>query len=341
MKKIKIIILYVLKYTGLFRYMRRKNRKKLRIVCYHGISLRDEHDFLPVLFMSENMFRHRMQLLSRLDYRVISLDDGVEGLKAGSLPDDAVVITFDDGWTGTFTKAVPILQEYNFPATVYITSYYAEKQVPVLNVLLKYILWKSDAAFVNLDQLEEDGLRGAADIGSAGARQELCNRILSCLEDKYPLEERYRFFEKISRLANVEWDRIKNSGIFMLAGPEMLGHYSGLDGMDMELHTHRHIFPDGSFEECRKEIMENQDRLTKWTGRVSRHFCYPSGEYDRKQIDWLKKMGVRSATTVKSQLNDSEKSLWELDRFLDGETVSDIEFEAELCGMSDLLRRMA
>ena len=47
-----------------------------------------------------------------------------------------------------------------------------------------------------------------------------------------------------------------------------------------------------------------------------------------------------SATTCNADLNYPDKPSLELKRFLDGENISDIEFEAELSGFNELLRKM-
>ena len=171
--------------------------------------------------------------------------------------------------------------------------------------------------------------------------QNASKKILFHLEKKYSTEDRQDFIKRICKKLNVDWKRLQTNRMFRLAPPKMIKEYSQISGIEMELHTHRHVFPDSSYEECLAEIQENQAFLFKWTGKKSWHFCYPSGWYDKKQITWLQNIGVKSATTVQPALNECGKNLWELDRFLDGENISDIEFKAELCGISDFLRNIA
>tara|TARA_R110002073_G_scaffold13072_13_gene56225 strand:+ start:3265 stop:4305 length:1041 start_codon:yes stop_codon:yes gene_type:complete len=339
MKKIKILIYTLLKYTGVFWVSRRIQRKKLRILCYHGIAFQDEHAFKPTLFMTEDLFRHRMDLLAKSGYRVISLETAVKELKAGTLADNSVVITFDDGWEGTFSKAVPILQQHDFPVTIYITSYYAEKQVPVLNVLLQYILWKSPVVEFDMESLGIDGLSGRVRPGDAGQRQQAVEQMLTRLETHYQIADRYRLCETICQKLQVDGQVMRQEKMFMLATPDTIGQLGQLEGVDIELHTHRHVFPEHSFEACEIEIEQNRDLLRQWTGHNPTHFCYPSGWYLAKQLPWLQKMGVESATTVQAGLNGPAADVLQLGRFLDGQNVSDIEFEAELSGFADMLRK--
>jgi len=339
-KKIKIIILYILKYLGLFRLMRRRNRRKLCILGYHGISRLDEHCFQPALFVTERLFRHRMARLSALNYPVISLDDAVNGLTDNSLPDNAVVITFDDGWEGTFSRAIPIVQKYNFPITIYIMSSYVEARIPVLDVLLRYVLWKTTTISLDLGPLDRDGLSGTVWLKSPRDRQQLYEKLLGYLEQELFVRSGYHFIRELCRQLDLDWEQLLSDRMFRLVSPEMIIKYAGIAGIDMELHTHHHFFSGASYETCREEIRENQQKLLDWTGKKSWHFCYPSGWYEQKQIGWLKELNIQSAVTVKPRLNGGDANRWDLGRFLDGQNVSDIEFEAELCGMGDLLRKL-
>ncbi|WP_448565135.1 hypothetical protein [Thalassotalea ganghwensis] len=61
------------------------------------------------------------------------------------------------------------------------------------------------------------------------------------------------------------------------------------------------------------------------------HFCYPSGEYYSTQLPWLRNTNISTATTVFPGMLTKETDLLQIPRFLDGEDVSQIEFEAALC----------
>ena len=46
----------------------------------------------------------------------------VEELHNPSAQGQSVVVTFDDGYLGTYTDAFPVLKEYGIPATVYLIA---------------------------------------------------------------------------------------------------------------------------------------------------------------------------------------------------------------------------
>lgn len=69
------------------------------------------------------MFDWQMRWLYANQYRVLSLNEVVEALQnQTTLPERAVVITFDDGFESIYTHAFPTLSAYGFPATVFLVS---------------------------------------------------------------------------------------------------------------------------------------------------------------------------------------------------------------------------
>ncbi|MFP4473876.1 MAG: polysaccharide deacetylase family protein [Candidatus Omnitrophota bacterium] len=75
------------------------------------------------LFVSPENFERQMVYLRDRGYRVISMDELTAGLKEGKeFSRNTVVITFDDGRRDNFTQAFPILSDYDYPATFYVTT---------------------------------------------------------------------------------------------------------------------------------------------------------------------------------------------------------------------------
>src|ERR1017187_4383547 len=117
-------------------------RRRLLVLCYHGVSLRDEHEWAPGVFLSPGRFEDRMRLLGELRYNVLPLDEALRRLGAGSLPPRSVAITFDDGFADFRLRAWPVLQKYGFPATLYLTTHYVFHRCALFNLAAPYVLWR-------------------------------------------------------------------------------------------------------------------------------------------------------------------------------------------------------
>ena len=113
----------------------------------------------------------------------------------------------------------------------------------------------------------------------------------------------------------------------------------GGSGIDCQLHTHRHRFPEDEAEAAR-EIAENRAALENVVSGPLEHFCYPGGVWSEEQWPVLESAGVRSAVTCQIGLNDDDTPPYALRRLLDAEDVSQIEFEAEMAGCLELLRKV-
>lgn len=299
---IKLSILQLAQVLGLFALARRLTRKEARILCYHGFSYRDEHQFAPKLFMTPTTFAQRMAHVSRSGYRVVPLATLVEKLERNESIDRLLVITVDDGWTGFARFAWPTLQRYQLPCTLYLTSWYAEKQRPVLNVLRRYLHWRG----VALPAEQADNLAEYQQLQQAATAADVS---LSCEDGE------------LFRLSNV-------TEVTALAQ----------QGVDIQLHTHRHRLPLQPAQ-LQDELQHNRQLIERLTGRPANDFCYPSGEYQAAHLPLLQANQVRSATTTLLGLVNGRSDRLQLPRLLDGENWHPLEFAAELSGFMSLLRR--
>lgn len=93
------------------------------------------------LDVDTTVFREQMSYLADHKYNVISLEQLVDALQGhASLPERAVVITFDDGWVSQYRHAFPVLRQFGFTATFFVYT------KPI---------GKDDSLFMNWQQVRE------------------------------------------------------------------------------------------------------------------------------------------------------------------------------------------
>ncbi len=335
-RDLKCLLYRLSKKLGLFALARRLTAGQLRILCYHGLSIDDEHIYSPGLFMRPETVRSRLEVLVRDGYPVLPLDQACKDLSAGTLPTCAVVITYDDGFYGNYLHGRAIHQDLGLPATIYVTTYYVVKQTPIFRHVVKYMFFKTERTKVSLLGLPEtDGgvLRLADRERSEGVQWGLIRHAETRLDEP----QRMALAHELGERLGIDYNELARGRRLSLMTPDEIRSLSDL-GLDIQLHTHRHQFPPVE-DQVRREIEDNRAILEPILGRSCHHLCYPSGVFTPQQWPWLEACEIASATTCEPGLNPTDTPRFGLRRFLDAETVTAIEFEAELSGLAEFFRR--
>ena len=97
LKDAKLAVLRAGKASGLFAASNRLRTQRLLILCYHGFSIEDEHQWNPSLYIGTPTFRSRLEMLRSGGHRVLPLGEALHALYRNELPPRSVVITIDDG----------------------------------------------------------------------------------------------------------------------------------------------------------------------------------------------------------------------------------------------------
>jgi peptidoglycan/xylan/chitin deacetylase (PgdA/CDA1 family) len=229
----------------------------------------------------------------------------------------------------------PILKNFGFPATLYLSTYYMEKGTQVFNVALRYALWATKLPSIDLARVSQE-LTGIFTLKDAPTRAEVERLILAVAERAASATARQELLRTVCETLGISWLNLEQNRIlaFMTADEARALLPSGID---LQLHTHRHRFPT-SIEELTSEIEENRESLARITHKPLSHLCYPSGEYAKGTFSHLERLGIRSATTTRRGMNTRDTPLLELRRLLDSDSTPDIVFEAEMSGFLELCR---
>jgi peptidoglycan/xylan/chitin deacetylase (PgdA/CDA1 family) len=335
--ELKRTILKASKWMGLFKAARFLTRDRLRILCYHGTALQDEAAFRPMLFIDPRTFERRLDYLQAQGFPVLSLEAAAEQLRNGKLPPSATVITIDDGFFSTYRYAVQALKARKIPATLYVTTYYAQKGTPIFRLMVQYAYWAAKVEQFSLDALGLDGFSGTAVLGADRENDPRMWQLIEFGETQLDEPGRKALAQKIAALLSVDWATVEKTRALSLMTPEEIREAVAA-GIDVQLHTHRHRFPEDEAQ-AKREISENRAVLEPIAGKSLEHFCYPSGLYSRSQWQWLREIGVKTATTCDVGFSTADTPPLGLKRIFDGAHVSDLEFEAEMHGFSEIVRR--
>ncbi len=305
-------------------------RRRLLVLCWHGISLDDEHLWRPGLYITPSLFRERLETLAAGNYNVLPLDEGLTRLWADDLPPRSVVITFDDGFYDFAVHAAPLLAEFGFPATVYLTTYYVDYQRPVFDLIVSYMLWKSCGSGRSL----RDGtsLANASDALAASAKI-----LRESAERGYSAQQKDDLSRELARELGIDYDLILRRRLLHLMTAGEVSHLAK-GKITFELHTHRHRTPSET-DLMRNELRDNARRIEELTGASPRHLCYPSGVFRPQYFPMFEEERVRSATTCELGMASHSNNRFMIPRMLDMMSLTSLQYEGWLSGVYALGRR--
>jgi len=234
------------------------------ILCYHRIAelTPDAH----ALCTPPAVFRAHMRTL-REHFTPIALDALVRAAADGTIPDNAVAVTFDDGYLDALTDASPILMEFGIPATF----------------------------FVNSDRLDEPHERWwdvvECSVRDPGAASELNRRA-------WPMDGRGRAQLLADALAGAA--PTPRSSHRVMTTTE-LRELASRPGHTIGGHTTNHLALTLHGRGVkRREIADDKAALERALGRPIELFSYPYGDFDDETVAIVRGAGYRAAVTVES-----------------------------------------
>ncbi|MEI7993871.1 MAG: poly-beta-1,6-N-acetyl-D-glucosamine N-deacetylase PgaB, partial [Methylococcaceae bacterium] len=130
---IRYLTLFILLFSYTALYAKEGSFQRFLVINYHDIV--DNSLNLKTLnppdqqAVSQKNFAAHLAWLKANHYHVISVQDLVDsavGLK--NLPDNAVMLTFDDGYQSFYTRVFPLLKKYRYPATLALVGSWMDGQ---------------------------------------------------------------------------------------------------------------------------------------------------------------------------------------------------------------------
>lgn len=100
------------------------------ILMYHRV-VPDSTGDNPTWNVTPERFRDQLQGLLSSGYQAWSLSQLLDAFRSETeIPNNVFVVTFDDGYANNHSYALPILQELNVPATIFLATGYLDSTEP-------------------------------------------------------------------------------------------------------------------------------------------------------------------------------------------------------------------
>jgi peptidoglycan/xylan/chitin deacetylase (PgdA/CDA1 family) len=92
------------------------------ILAYHGVAPSDPGEDPHNLRVPPRRFRAQVELLLRAGFELVTVSALARRAAGGKPPAGLAALSFDDGMEDNHSVLLPILREYEIPATVYVTT---------------------------------------------------------------------------------------------------------------------------------------------------------------------------------------------------------------------------
>jgi peptidoglycan/xylan/chitin deacetylase (PgdA/CDA1 family) len=262
------------------------SRASLVVLIFHRVLERRD----PLLQGEPDAREFAAQLdVIRSVCRVLPLEEAVDRLRSGSLPQRSVSITFDDGYANNRTTAAPLLKERGMPATVFVATGYLNGGRMFNDTVIESV--RRAGPELDLRDLGFERFQLADD----ASRLHAINQILGVLKYRPPAERVARA-EAIAEKANA---RLPNDLMMTDAQVRELASF----GVSVGAHTVNHPILNSVDEDAaRREIADSRRILQDMTGETVSLFAYPNGrpktDYGSVHAKMVREAGFKAAVST-------------------------------------------
>lgn len=214
MPPIRYLTLFILLFFSTTLYAKDVASQSFLVINYHDIvdnhvdpTTQDPPDHQAV---SEKNLAAHLAWLKNNHYRVIGVQDLVDA-SAGrkSLPEHAVMLTFDDGYQSFYTRAFPLLKKYRYPATLALVGSWMEGRQEKDKPKIPLMTWPQvrevvASGLVEIASHSYDLHHGILANPQGNEQSAVTSRLYDKEYDEYEKDDAYRrrIFEQVGKSAD-------------------------------------------------------------------------------------------------------------------------------------------
>lgn len=282
--------------------------KKLYISMYHYTRDLQHSRYPEIKGMDISLFCKQMEFFKE-NFNVVRMEQVIEAYNGGALPDNALLLTFDDGYVDNYSFAFPILDEFGFQGSFFIPAKTFECHTLLDVNKIHYILASADIYRLVEDVKERmDYYRGS----------EFDYPPTEELWAEYAVSERFDGKETIfvkRILQTVLPEKLRNcisSDLFekyvgiseetlayeIYLTPEQI-RVMKRNGMFIGVHGYDHYWLGNlSKEEMEADITKGLEILDEFIDKDAWVMNYPYGSYNDEVISFIKSNGAKLGLTT-------------------------------------------
>ncbi|WP_044913069.1 polysaccharide deacetylase family protein [Butyrivibrio sp. WCE2006] len=261
------------------------------VLYYHRVNYL-KSDIWKLSITPERFEEHIRYLVN--NYDLISITDITKGVTEPS-----VAVTFDDGYADNLYYALPILEKYNVPATIFVSTGNIDTKKEFWWDTLEHIICNST---ILPDAIEWKGKKYITN--SVESKLNTCFEMHPILKGMTHVEREneLKWMAEKYDVKSVRYDENR------ILSKEELRELSKSKYINIGAHTITHsCLKNESEHEQVNEIVESKKKLEEIIGKRVTCFSFPFGgenDFSYKTISILKNSGIDMAFTTKSGLAD-------------------------------------
>lgn len=327
---------------GMVHEVVRSNSDHLLVLTYHRVT--PDVPWPDPLVVTPDLFEQQVGYVKR-HFRLLSADEVAEIIRSRkSFPARSCLITFDDGWKDNYTYAFRVLQAYQAPAIIFLTTGYVGTNKRFWHERLASLLYplpfsggqRRTVAHLNWATASVEEV--AQEVGSVPlrARQLVIEEIIEAWK---PLEESALEL-KIQQLEAALGHCLPANSPAMLSWEDVAAMAAG--GIEFGSHTVSHALLDQvTAAQLEIELCGSKETLESRLGKPVEFIAYPNGNYNEAVVTASQVCGYLGGFTCEVGFNVTSERPFQLKRKhvlnelsigWDGQ-FSDAFFAAELSGI--------
>jgi peptidoglycan/xylan/chitin deacetylase (PgdA/CDA1 family) len=280
-------------------------RAKLLITIFHRVLERPD----PLLPDVPDVERFTWQIKFLADhFNVLSLHEAARRLQEGTLPARAAAITFDDGYADNVTTALPILQRFGLPVTVFVATDYLDGGRMFNDTVIELVrrLPGDMADFASI------GL-GTQPCATLTERRALVTKLIGHFKYQ-PSDARRQIVEDMATHFSMALPTD------LMLSTAQLRALCSATGVEIGAHTHTHpILSKISPEQAAEEIRVGKNTLESLLQRPMRLFAYPNGrptkDYGPEHVELVRRAGFDFSVSTEPATAKRSSDPHQLPRF--------------------------
>ncbi len=260
-------------------------RKKINvIIMYHGIDLNENKKFNS-RFIGVKNFKKQI-LFFKKHTNIISLQDFLN--KKFNPNKSNIAITFDDGFLNNYKYAFPILEKYEIPSTIYVTS---------LNQTKYDIIWPDFVDLASYHSSSSIKIDNVEFVKNSFGKY-YSNELSLTLNEKIKKEGDFRYKEKVFVAFNdLNLNFKSNEKYFdnwQLMNDDQIKEIDKSKFVKIESHAYWHNnLGNIPIKEAIIELKKSKEYLENLLHREINELAYPDGSYTRELITEAENIGYK------------------------------------------------